>query len=324
MKAVVTCELTDEGARSLRELGFDVDRTGWGATRQPLDAAEYAGAAAGARLLLTEIETVGAAVLDACADLIAVGTARGGPVNVDIVECSRRGLPVLFTPARNAESVADFVVGLLLGLVRGVVAGERHLRSVGWGVPTRYGEELPYLHFRGPELSRLTVGLVGYGAVGRAVARRLQGGFGTDVLFHDPNVEGSVPLQQLLAQSDVVSLHCPRRPETQRLMRAETFALMKPGSWLVNTAGGACVDEDDLVAALDAGQLAGAALDVFDTEPLPRESPLLRRADVVLTPHLAGAADDVVRHHTEMLVGDVARLLRGERPLHCANPEVLA
>lgn len=323
MKAVVTCELTDEGAQSLRELGFDVERAGWGATRQALSPKEYVGTAAGSRLLLTEIETVDAAVLDGCVDLVAVGTARGGPVNVDIPECTRRRLPVLYTPARNAESVADFVVGLLLGLVRGVVAADRHLRSVGWGVPTRYGEELPYLHFRGPELSRLTVGLVGYGAVGRAVARRLQGGFGTTVLFHDPHVEGSLPLEQLLAQSDVVSLHCPRGPETERLMRAETFALMRPGSWLVNTAGGACLDEDDLLAALDSGQLAGAALDVFATEPLPDDSPLLRRADVVLTPHLAGAADDVVRHHTEMLVGDVARLLRGERPLHCANPEVL-
>ena len=111
----------------------------------------------GAELLVTEIERVYAAVLDALPSLRLVATARGGPVNVDLAACAGRGIPVLFTPARNADSVADFTLGLLLSLVRGISASERHLRSTGWDV----GGELPYLHFRGPELAGRTLGLVG-------------------------------------------------------------------------------------------------------------------------------------------------------------------
>jgi phosphoglycerate dehydrogenase-like enzyme len=319
VKALVTAELTEDGKARLQTLGYDVTRAGWGVTHEALDGPAYVEAARGASLLLTEIETIDDAVLDACPDLGIVGTARGGPVNVDIAACTERAVPVLFTPARNAESVADFTIGLILALVRGLVAGDRHLRGGGWHV----AGPVPYLYFRGPELARLTLGMVGYGAVGRLVAQRAREGFGMRVVFHDPYVEGSVPLPELLGAADVVSLHCPRTPDTERLIRAETLAQMRPGAWLVNTAGGACVDETDLIAALDARRLSGAALDVFATEPLPPESGLRGRADVVLTPHLAGAADDVVRHHTGMLVGDVERIARGDRPVHCANPHVL-
>lgn len=143
------------------------------------------------------------------------------------------------------------------------------------------------------------------------------------VIFHDPFVTGSTPLDELLGAADVVSLHCPRTPATERLINAGTLSLMRPDGYLVNTAGGACVDTADLVAALEAGQLRGAALDVFEAEPLPADSPLLRREDVLLTPHLAGAADDVIRHHTEMICADVEALHAGQAPRHCANPEVL-
>ena len=130
-------------------------------------------------------------------------------------------------------------------------------------------------------------------------------------------------LDDLLAASDVVSLHCPRSPTTERLIRAETLARMPRGSYLVNTAGGACVDASDLLRALDDGHLAGAALDVFGTEPLPSDDPLLHRDDVLLTPHLAGAAQDVVRHHTAMICDDLEALHAGRAPRYCANPEVL-
>jgi D-3-phosphoglycerate dehydrogenase / 2-oxoglutarate reductase len=312
VRALVTAEVTDDGVRRLQGLGYDVERAGWGTTRQALGAADYRAAAAGAQLLLTEIEVVDAAVLDACPDLRLVGTARGGPVNVDLAACAARGVPVLFAPARNADSVADFTVGLVLSLVRGISAAERHLRAEGWHV----GGELPYLHFRGPELAGRTLGVVGYGATGRRTAQRLRDGFGMRVLLHDPYVEGSVPLDDLLQRSDVVTLHCPRAPETRGLVDPYR---MRPGSYLVNTAGGGVVDEEQLVAALEAGHLAGAALDVFAAEPLPAESPLLRAPGLLLTPHLAGAALDVVRHHTEMLVGDVERYHRGEPLRHQAR-----
>jgi len=304
VRALVTAEFTDDGVSRLEALGYTVARGGWGTTRQALDREAYVAAAEGAQLLVTEIEVVDAAVLDRLPDVRVVATARGGPVNVDLEACTARGIPVLSTPGRNAASVADFTMGLLLNLCRGIGASERHLREQGWHVDG----ELPYLHFRGPELSDRTLGLVGLGAVGRRVMQRARDGFGMRVLFTDPAVEGGTVLDELLAASDVVSLHCPRTPQTRGLLDARRLALLPRGAHVLNTAGGGIVDEQALVDALRSGRLGGAALDVFGTEPLPRDSPLLTAPRLLLTPHLAGAADDVVRHHTEQICAGLERL----------------
>jgi D-3-phosphoglycerate dehydrogenase len=314
VKALVTAEVTADGVRRLEALGYEVIRAGWGLTRQALDRDALLVAAAGCSLLVTEIEVVDADVLAALPELRLVATARGGPVNVDVNACAERGIPVVFTPARNADSVADFVIGMLLSLSRGIAAAERHLRDEGWHVDG----ELPYLHFRGRELAGQVLGVVGYGAIGQRVAQRARDGFGMQVLFTDPQVEGGVSLDELLAGSDVVSLHCPRSAATQGLLDSRALASMRRGALLVNTAGGGIVDEQALVDALSSGQLGGAALDVFATEPLPRDSPLLSQPNLLLTPHLAGAALDVVRHHTDMICSDVERWHRGEALQHRA------
>jgi phosphoglycerate dehydrogenase-like enzyme len=315
MRALVTAEFSADGEARLAALGYDVARAGWGVTRQALDRDALVEAARGASLLVTEIEVVDAEVLAALPDLRLVATARGGPVNVDLAVCATRAIPVVFTPARNADSVADYTVGLVLSMVRGIGAAERHLRANGWLVDG----ELPYLHFRGPELRGRTLGVVGYGATGRRTATRLREGFGMRVLFSDPFVDGSAPLEELLASSDVVSLHCPRSAGTRGLLDGAALARMRPGAYLANTAGGGIVDEDALVDALRSGHLAGAALDVFATEPLPAGSPLLDAPNLVLTPHLAGAADDVVTHHTDMICDDIERWHRGEPLRHQAS-----
>jgi D-3-phosphoglycerate dehydrogenase len=317
VKALVTAEFTTDGLARLEALGYTVTQAGWGVTRKALSADELRVAADGVDLVITEIEVVDAALLAAVPSLRLVATARGGPVNVDLAACAERDLPVLFTPARNADSVADFVVGTILSLVRGIGASERHLRDEGWHV----GGELPYLHFRGPELSRLVVGVVGNGAIGSRVAQRLTDGFGTRVIVHDP-VQGVGPtLPELADQVDLLTLHCPRVPATRGLVDAALLARLGAG-WVVNTAGGGIVDEDALCDALDAGALRGAALDCFSTEPLPRDSRLLRTPDLLLTPHLAGAADDVVRHHTDLICADIERWHRGDPLLHRAGPPV--
>lgn len=314
VKALVTAEFTDDGVIRLRDLGYEVLRAGWGVTRQPLGPAALVAAASGCTLLVTELEVVDAEVLAALPSVQLVATARGGPVNVDLAACAALDVPVLFTPGRNAGSVADFTIGLLLTLCRGITAADRHLRVTGWQV----GDDLPYLHFRGPELAGRVLGIVGLGAVGRLVAQRASAGFGMRVLHHDPNVPGSLPLQELAAAADVLSLHCPRLPATRGLVDADLLARLRPSSYLLNTAGGGIVDEDALCDALDAGRLAGAALDVFAIEPLPRDSRLLRTPGLLLTPHLAGAAYDVVTHHTTMLCDDIERWHRGEPLMHRA------
>ena len=310
----MTAEFSPDGVRRLEALGYTVVRAGWGVTRQALDRADLIAAADGAALIVTEIENLDAAAVAALPSLRLVATARGGPVNIDLAACAAKAIPVVFTPARNADSVADFVVGLTVSLARGMGAAERHLRADGWNV----GNELPYLHFRGPELSALTIGIVGYGAIGRRVAQRFTAGFRCSVLWHDPYVEGGVSLEELTGSADVLTLHCPRLPVTQGLVGAALLARLSPSSYVVNTAGGGIVDEEALCDALDAGALAGAALDCFATEPLPRDSRLLTTRGLLLTPHLAGAAVDVVRHHTDLICADVERFHRGETLVHQA------
>lgn len=323
MKALVTAELSAGGLARLEALGYEVVRDGWGVTRHVLDRDGLVAAGRGASLLVVEIETVDAAVLDALPEVRIVASARGLPTNVDLAAARARGVEVVHAPARNAASVADFTIGLVIAQCRSLVRAEDHLRRVGWHVD----DELPYLHFRGPELEGRTIGLVGYGAVGREVARRAAGGFGMKVLVFDPYVDDPGPLVQaatlerLLSESDVVSLHCPLTPETTGLVGADQLELMGHDAVLVNTAKAAVVDEAALVSALVERRIAGAALDVFWTEPLPRHHPLLGLDNVTLTPHLAGAADDVVDRHSAMIVDDVERLLAGRRPRHGATPD---
>lgn len=301
--ALVTAEFTAAAERALTTAGVVVRRAGWGVDGRVLDTAALVRAAAGAAVLLVELERVDAEVCAALPQLRLVGTARGTPTNVDVAACRDRGIPVVHTPGRNADSVADFTIGAMLAAARGLSAGERQLREHGWLV----GGELPYLHFRGPELTGRTLGLVGFGAVGRAVARRAVGGFGMKLLVCDPAVSdvATVDLATLLVSSDVVSLHCPLTPATTNLIGAAELALLRPGAVLVNTARGGVLDEAALVAALRAGRLAGAALDVYADEPLPATSPLLTAPRLVCTPHLAGASTDVVAHHSGMLVAAV-------------------
>ncbi|MGA8113093.1 MAG: NAD(P)-dependent oxidoreductase [Actinocatenispora sp.] len=315
--AFVTAEWPESGHRALRELGYEVRAGGWGVTGRALDTAELVAAAAGAAVLIVEVERVDDEVLDGLPDVQVVCTARGTPSNVDIEACTRRRIALLNTPARNADSVADFTMGLILSCARGISAGERHLRDSGWLV----GDQVPYLHFRGPELYGRTLGLVGFGEVGKRVATRAERGFGMRVVHHDPYQTGGVDLPTLLRTSDVVSLHCARSEQTRHLIDGAALSLMKPTSILVNTAGGDMVDPVALVAALTGNRLAGAALDVYPEEPLPADSALLGTERLILTPHLAGAAQDVAEHHTEMICDDLALLATGDQPMHCVNAE---
>lgn len=309
MKAVVTAEWTVAGDERLRALGYDVVRGGWGLPR-----AELLALAQGSALLVVELETVDAALLDALPSVRTVATCRGTPINVDLAAAQARGVRVLHTPGRNAASVADSTIGLMLALLRGISAAERHLRARtdgGWDVDGR----LPYEVWRGRELGRITVGVVGAGAVGREVVRRLEGGFGSRVLVADPAVAGAASLPDLLAASDVVTLHTPPVP----VLGAAELALLPAGAYVVNTARAVCCDTEALCDELDSGRLAGAALDVFDTEPLPGDARVRRTPGLLLTPHLAGAALDVVTTHTAMVCTDLERLSRGEAPLHEAR-----
>lgn len=323
MKALVTAEFPETALDRLRDLGYQPRRAGWGVTRRALPREELIQQLDGAELLVCELERVDGEVLSKASALRLVASCRGEPTNVDLVAATRHGIPVVHTPGRNAASVADFVIGIMVVEARSIARSQEHLRRSGWNV----GGDLPYFHFRGPELGGKTLGIVGFGAIGAEVARRAVEGFGMRAVVYDPYTAPPPPylavgLAELLEQSDVVSLHCPPTEETIGMIGRAELERMKPSAYLVNTARAQIVDERGLVAALRRRIIAGAALDVYWEEPLPRDHPLLGLDNVTITPHIAGAADDVREHQAAMVLEDIARWQAGERPLRLANPAV--
>jgi D-3-phosphoglycerate dehydrogenase / 2-oxoglutarate reductase len=283
---------------------------------QPADLAARL-ASERADILITEADPVNGPVLEQ--HLAIIGVTRGDPVNVDLPAATERGIPVLCTPGRNAGAVAELVVAVLFAVARHVLVADREVRT-----GTVYdGGQLPQVRHRAWELAGRTAGLVGLGAVGQAVRWRLEG-LGMRVIACDPRVSGAThTLRELLSESDVVSMHAPASAETARMIGAREFAAMRKGAIYLNTARAGLHDVDALVSALRSGQLAGAGLDHFDGEWLDPGHPLTALPNVVLTPHIGGATYDTEVNHSTMIVSDIERLLHGERPLHCANPEVL-
>jgi D-3-phosphoglycerate dehydrogenase len=272
----------------------------------------------GATILIVESDSVKGPVLEC--DLRIIGSCRGDPNNVDIEAATRAGIPVLRAPGRNADAVAEMTVALLFATNRFVVAGDRDVRAE----QVYAGGKIPYQRYRAWQLAGRTAGIVGLGAVGRATKWRLEG-LGMKVIAYDPyNPEATHSLDDLLAVADVVSMHAMVTPETTGLIGADQFARMKQGAIYVNSARAALHDTDALVAALQSGHLAGAGLDHFQGEHLPKDHPLVAMDNVVLTPHIGGATYDTEANHSKLIADDVARILAGEKPVNCVNPEVLA
>jgi phosphoglycerate dehydrogenase-like enzyme len=275
------------------------------------------GLLAGAFAAIVSTDPFDAHVLAASPDLRVIARVGVGVDSIDVDAATVHGVAVTITPGANEATVADHTVGLMLAALRRVCEHDGAVRRGQWH---RTGEHTPWL------LSGSTVGLVGFGHIGRTVARRLAG-FEVRVLATDPiaprdaAVE-AVSLDQLLALCDVVSLHVPLQPGTRGLIGARELALMPSHAVLVNTARGGIVDEDALVRALERGRLRAAALDVFEAEP-PRASRLLSLPNVVLSPHNAGLSIPSIEEMTRRATSSVIEVLRGTVPEHLANPLVL-
>lgn len=222
-------------------------------------------------------------VLRGAPSLRVIARTGVGFDSVDVAAATELGIQVVTTPGLNEEAVADHALGLMLAWLRMIPVLDADVRAGGW---SRSGEHLPR------QLAGSTVGIVGYGGIGRQVGARLAG-FGCEVLVHDPVLASggpvaSVALDELLARADIVTLHCPLLPHTRGLISGRELALMRPGALLVNTSRGPVVDEAALITALASGHLGGVALDVFEHEPPAATSPLLAMRNVVVSPHNAG------------------------------------
>lgn len=332
MKAFITAAFHPEYERRLRR-HMDVVCEDWRTNHKIyFDAEEFAEKinAVGADVVIVEADLVHQDVLDRCA-LKLIGCCRGDPINIGRDRATELGIPVLYTPARNADAVADLTLAFMLALARNVVTVTTLLRQG----EVRFGSAKDYVSFYdrygGFELGGATVGIVGMGAIGRGVARRLQG-FGARVIGFDPHVADEtfatygvsrVPIDDLVREVDVLTVHCPALPETFHLIDAARLSAMKPGALVLNLARAQVIDEDALYEAVKRGQLGGAALDVVQDEPLQPENRFLTLPNVIVAPHLGGATRDVVRHQSRMIVEDIEALLSRQRPRYLLNPEVL-
>jgi glyoxylate reductase len=280
----------------------------------PLPPGEVAEAAREAVVLVpTYVDAVDAALLDALPTVRLVASYGVGLDHVDLHACRRRGILVTHTPGVLTETTADHALALLLAAARRVAECDRLVRRGGW-------TSLDPGWFLGTDLAGKTLGIVGLGRIGLAVARRAEA-FGLSVVAAatargaDAGGVRRLPLDDLLATSDFVSLHVPLTPETEGLLSRERLARMKPGAILVNTARGAVVDEDALVDALASGRLAAAGLDVFRGEP--RVSPaLLALENVVLTPHVGSGTRETRAAMSRLVLAECERFARGESPRH--------
>jgi phosphoglycerate dehydrogenase-like enzyme len=289
----------------------------------PLPEPELIAALAGVAGVVASSDPYTDQVFRQAPDLRIVARTGVGYDSVDLEAATRHGVLVVTTPGRIAETVADFAFGLMLALARRIPEAQAIMRHGGWAA------EMP-----GTDLWGKCLGVVGMGAVGTAVARRARG-FSLRVLGYDPALTDGevrargaepVPLEQLLAEADFVTLHASLTPASRHLIGPAEFARMKPTAFLVNTARGGLVDADALAEVLDAGRLAGAALDAFEAEPLPAEHPLRHLPRCLLTPHIAFSTRETSLDMARRAAAAVAAVLHGSAPppdVRVLNPEAL-
>jgi D-3-phosphoglycerate dehydrogenase / 2-oxoglutarate reductase len=319
-KALVTAPFRGEGLETLRRLA-DVVLDPW-IEHEPLRMYNSKQLAErleteGADIVIVESDSVKGPVLDL--PLVAIGSCRGDPNNVDVEAATAKGIPVLRAPGRNADAVAEMTVALLFAVNRGIVQGDRDVREN----ETYRNGTIPYQRYRAWQLAGRTAGIVGLGAVGRATKWRFEG-LGMNIVAYDPyNDDAKHSLEDLLAEADVVSMHAMVTDETKGMIGAKQFAGMKDGAIYINTARAMLHDTDAMTEALQSGKLGGAGLDHFEGEHLDPEHPLAKMANVVLTPHIGGATYDTEANHSKLIADGLATLLGGGKPDNIVNPEVL-
>jgi glyoxylate reductase len=270
----------------------------------PDELREHVAGVEGLLSLLTD--TVDEALLDAAPDLRAISNYAVGTDNVDLEAATARGIPVGNTPDVLTDATADLAFALLLALARRLPEGERDVRDGQW-VTFEPDRNL------GAEVTGAALGIIGFGRIGKAVARRAEG-FGMEILH-----TGDAELEELLERSDFVTLHCPLTPETRHLIDEAALFRMKPTALLVNTARGPIVDSAALERALHERAIAGAALDVTDPEPLPADHPLLEAPNLLVVPHVGSATVRTRHKMTEIAVDNLLAGLAGDPMPHQAN-----
>jgi len=278
----------------------------------------------GEEVFITNEDKVNAEALDGNSNLRLVGTPSAGIDHIDVQAATERGIPVIYSPGGNADSVAEYTFALMLAISKRILGADASLRK---GLSPKVESYKPLM---GIQLKGRTIGIIGAGSIGSRVAM-IARAFGMDVLLFDPGVLPArleqfgkvVELDELVKTSDFVSVHAPLTDQTRGMLGQEHFRMMKNTAFFVNTARGKIVNEAALVDALRERRIAGAALDVQANEPLSRDSPLLELDNVIVSPHVASYTREAQAYCDRVVQEDVIRFVRGERMRFLANPEVL-
>ena len=321
-KVYVTREIPERGLKIIKER-FDADI--WPEYAPPpksviIDKARDADA-----LVSLLSDKIDAEVFDAAPKLKIVSQLAVGFDNINVQEATKRGIYVTNTPGVLTETTADFAWALLMAVARRVVEADKYVRSGQWKVGWHPSMLL------GRDVYGATIGIVGAGRIGQAVARRAKG-FNMKILYYDvfkrPEIEKElnakyVDLDTLLKESDFVSIHVPLMKETYHLINTEKIKLMKRTAYLINNARGPVVDEKALYEALKEGRIAGAGLDVFEQEPTPADNPLLKLGNVVVAPHISSASYETRSKMAEMVAENLIAFFEGRQPPNLVNPDVM-
>lgn len=322
MRIAVTRQIPDAGLDLLRATG---DVALWSRPLPPSreELLALAGGADGLLTLLTD--RVDGALLDQLPSVRVVSNYAVGFDNIDLQACTERGVAVCTTPDVLTDTTADFAFALLMAVGRRIHESAEAVLNGAW----KTWEPLGFL---GPDIHGATLGIVGMGRIGQAMARRAQG-FGMRIIYVDARSAPSeieattgarrVDLETALRESDFVSLHVPLTEETRGMIGAEQLRMMRPSAVLINTSRGPVVQTEALADALEADTIWAAGLDVTDPEPLPADHRLVRMPRVVVTPHIASASSSTRARMAELAAQNVLAVLRGQTPPRCLNPEVL-
>ncbi len=341
MKIFFTAEYNEKELKPLYEMG-EVVKDGWALGLPKMSEEELVEKTKDADMIITSYDDITRKVIESAPNLKLIACTRATPVNVDMAAAQERGIPVLYTPGRNSDSTAEMTIGLMLSIARKIPMAYRALKEGKFtGNPdakkvTKDGLKVdmiwdmnidsPYMVFKGTQLHGKTLGIVGYGSIGRRVGK-IARAIGMELLIYDPfvgeidveefGVRKALTLKQLMQEADFVTCHMKITEETKGCISREMIGYMKPTAYFINASRGAILDEEALIDALREHKIAGAAFDVYANEPLASNHPYVTELDnVVITPHIAGATDDVLVNHTRQIVADVRRFLKGEHLLY--------
>ena len=329
LKALITAEITEPELNRLKER-IEVIYEPWKESGiLYFDEDELIEKLKGIDILISEGDNVKKRVIEE-SSLKIIASCRNDPNNIDFKTASEKRIPVIYTPKRNSDSVADLTLCLILALARNLTKVDKYLHSEDFEINDLEDWVRDYKKFEGIELKGKTIGVVGFGNIGKLVVQRLIP-FGVNFLIADPFIDKEkvkefgilVELKELMRSSDFITLHLPPIEATNNLINEKMISLMKSSAYLINTAKGNVLDYRALKKALMDKKIAGAALDVFPLEPIDEDNEFLNFENVIVLPHYGGNTISVIKRHSKMIIDDVLSILDNEPPKNIANPEVL-